>query len=170
MTKKQEQNASFMVRFNQQIFEENGNDNVQWRGKITHVQDGDEKRFSDFNDALTFMQNKLAELTEQATKHESSEKQESILDKSLSIWKTIKDVGPKVIRDTIADPKKQLSHLQEEIQDKITIIGDEISEKVQIDEWRNASRSDFNKIQNQIEKLSSSIEKLSKKVDKLNKS
>ena len=78
MTKKQEQNASFMVRFNQRIFEENGDSKIQWRGKVTHVQDGDEKRFSDFNDALTFMQNKLAELTEEATKHETSEKQESI--------------------------------------------------------------------------------------------
>ena len=93
MNKKQEQNASFMVRFNQQIFEENEEAKIQWRGKITHVQDGEEKRFSDFNDALVFMQNKLASLTEEATKHESSEKQESILDKSLSMWKTIKDVG-----------------------------------------------------------------------------
>ncbi|MFC4269772.1 hypothetical protein [Polaribacter marinivivus] len=169
MNKKQEQNASFMVRFNQQIFEENEEAKIQWRGKITHVQDGEEKRFSDFNDALVFMQNKLASLTEEATKHESSEKQESILDKSLSMWKTIKDVGPKVIRDTLKDPKKQLSHLQDEIQDKITIIGDEISEKVQINEWRNASRSDFNKIQNQIESLSTEIKKLSKKMDTLNK-
>lgn len=169
MNKKQEQNASFMVRFNQQIFEENEEAKIQWRGKITHVQDGEEKRFSDFNDALVFMQNKLASLTEEATKHETSEKQESILDKSLSMWKTIKDVGPKVIRDTLKDPKKQLSHLQDEIQDKITIIGDEISEKVQINEWRNASRSDFNKIQNQIESLSTEIKKLSKKMDTLNK-
>ena len=169
MNKKQEQNASFMVRFNQQIFEENEEAKIQWRGKITHVQDGEEKRFSDFNDALVFMQNKLASLTEEATKHESSEKQESILDKSLSMWKTIKDVGPKVIRDTLKDPKKQLSHLQDEIQDKITIIGDEISEKVQINEWRNASRSDFNKIQNQIESLSTEIKKLSKELDTLNK-
>ena len=169
MNKKQEQNASFMVRFNQQIFEENEEAKIQWRGKITHVQDGDEKRFSDFNDALVFMQNKLASLTEEATKYESSEKQESILYKSLSMWKTIKDVGTKVIRDTLKDPKKQLSHLQDEIQDKITIIGDEISEKVQINEWRNASRSDFNKIQNQIESLSTEIKKLSKKMDTLNK-
>ena len=85
------------------------------------------------------------------------------------MWKTIKDVGQKVIRDTLKDPKKQLSHLQDEIQDKITIIGDEISEKVQINEWRNASRSDFNKIQNQIESLSTEIKKLSKKMDTLNK-
>ena len=54
MTKKQEQTASFLVRFQQRIFEENGESEVQWRGKISHVQDGEEQRFSDFNDALSF--------------------------------------------------------------------------------------------------------------------
>jgi hypothetical protein len=169
MTKKQEQTASFMVRFNQQIFEENGESKVQWRGKISHVQDGDEQRFSDFNDALSFMQQKLSELTEEATKHEPSEKQESIIEKSLSMWKTIKDVGPKVLRDTLKNPKKQLTHLQDEIQDKISTIGEEISEKVQIDQWRNASRSDFNKIQNQIETLSSEIKKLTTQIASIKK-
>ena len=110
MTKKQEQTASFLVRFQQRIFEENGESEVQWRGKISHVQDGEEQRFSDFNDALSFMQQKLGELTEEATKHESSEEQESIIHKSLSMWKTIKDVGPKVIRNTLKDPKKHLAH------------------------------------------------------------
>jgi gas vesicle protein len=169
MTKKQEQTASFMVRFHQQIFEENGEPKIQWRGKISHVQDGDEKRFSDFNDALNFMQTKLALLTEAATKHETPEKQESILDKSLSMWKTLKDVGPKVLRDTLKDPKKQFTHFQDEIQDKISVFGEEISEKVQINEWRNASRSDFNKIQNQIENLATEMKKLSTKMDAINK-
>lgn len=169
MTKKQEQTASFMVRFNQRIFEENGEPKVQWRGKISHVQDGDEQRFSDFNDALTFMQEKLGVLTEEATKHQTTEEQESIIDKSLSMWKTIKNVGPKVLRDTLKDPKKQFTHLHDEIQDKISTIGDEISEKVQIDQWRNASRSDFNTIQNQIESLSSQIKGLSSKIDSLKK-
>lgn len=169
MTKKQDQTASFMVRFNQRIFEENGESSVQWRGKISHVQDGEEKRFSDFNDALTFMQKKLSELTEEATKHESSEKQESILDKSLSMWKTIKNVGPKIIKDTLKDPKKQFTHLQDEIQEKISTFGGEISEKVHIDQWRNASRSDFNSIQNQIQDLSSELKKLTLKIDEINK-
>jgi hypothetical protein len=169
MTKKQEQTASFLVRFQQRIFEENGESEVQWRGKISHVQDGEEQRFSDFNDALSFMQQKLAELTEEATKHESSEEQESIIHKSLSMWKTIKDVGPKVIRNTLKDPKKQFTHLQDEIQDKIITIGEEISEKVHIDQWRNASRSDFNKIQSQIAALSSEIQKLSTKFDTIKK-
>ncbi len=169
MTKKQEQTASFMVRFNQQIFEENGESKIQWRGKISHVQDGEEKRFSDFNDALTFMQQKLADLTEEATKHQPSAEQENIIQKSFSMWKTIKDVGPKVLMDTLKDPKKQFTHLQDEIQDKISTIGEEISEKVHIDQWRNASRSDFNTIQNQIESLSSEIKKLSTKIDTIKK-
>ena len=169
MTKKQEQTASFLVRFQQRIFEENGESEVQWRGKISHVQDGEEQRFSDFNDALSFMQQKLGELTEEATKHESSEEQESIIHKSLSMWKTIKDVGPKVIRNTLKDPKKQFTHLQDEIQDQIITIGEEISEKVHIDQWRNASRSDFNKIQSQIAALSSEIQKLSTKFDTIKK-
>ena len=163
MKKKQEQNASFMVRFQQQIFEENGESKIQWRGKITHVQDGSEQRFSDFKDALDFMQNTLADLTHEATIDEQSEKRENLINKSLSMWKTIKDVGPKVIRDTIKDPKKQF----ENIQDQISNIGEEISEKVQINEWRNASRADFNKIQNQIDKLTSEIKKLSTKMDSM---
>lgn len=169
MTKKQDQTASFMVRFNQRIFEENGESKLQWRGKISHIQDGEEKRFSDFNDALTFMQKKLGELTEEATKHQTSEEQESIIQKSFSMWKTIKEIGPKVLRDTLKDPKKQFTHLQDEIQGKISTIGEEISEKVQIDQWRNASRSDFNKIQNQIESLSSEIAKLASKIDAIKK-
>lgn len=169
MSKKQEQTASFMVRFNQRIFEENDEPKVQWRGKISHIQDGDEKRFSDFNDALTFMQEKLAELTEEATKHQSTETQENIVQKSLSMWKTIKDVGPKVIRETIKDPKKQISYLQDEIQGKISNFSDEIVEKVHFDEWRNASRSDFNKIENQIESLSKDIKTLAKKIEAIKK-
>jgi hypothetical protein len=167
MKKKQEQTASFMVRFNQQIFEDNGESKIQWKGKISYVQNGDEKRFSDFNDALIFMQQKLGDLTEEATKHQTSEEQESIIHKSLSMWKTIKDVGPKVFRDTLKDPKKQFTNLQDEIQGKINTIGEELSEKVHIDQWRNASRSDFNTIQKQIEKLASEIKKISTKIDSI---
>jgi len=95
MAKKSDQTASFMVRFNQKIFEDEGESKVQWRGKISHVQGGDEKSFSDFNDALTFMQKKLAELTKEATKDKSEEQQEGILKKSLYMWKTMAQAGPK---------------------------------------------------------------------------
>jgi len=64
MAKKTDQTASFMVRFTQQFFEEDGKSNVQWRGKISHVQGNEEINFTEFKDALTFMQSKLQLLTE----------------------------------------------------------------------------------------------------------
>ncbi len=169
MSKKQDQTASFMVRFNQKIFEEDGEPKIQWRGKISHVQEGDEQNFTDFNDALVFMQQKLANLTKEATKDKTTAQQEGILQKSLYMWKTIKEVGPKVLMETIKDPKKQLSQIQDQIQGQISSIGEEISEKVQIDEWRNASRSDYKKVKKSINELSEQIKQLSNKIDNISK-
>ncbi len=169
MSKKRDETASFMVRFNQKIFEEDGESKVQWRGKISHVQGGEEQNFSDFNDALLFMQDRLANLTKEATKDKTTEQQEGILQKSLYMWKTMKEVGPKVLMETIKDPKKQLSHIQDQIQDQISNISEEIGEKVHIDEWRNASRSDFKKVKKSISELSSEIKKLSDKIDSIRK-
>ena len=169
MAKKQDQTASFMVRFNQRIFEEDGESKVQWRGKISHVQGGEDQSFSDFNEALVFMQEKLATLTKEATKDQPKEEREGILKKSFSVWKTMKEVGPKVIMDTIKDPKKQISNIQDQIQDQLSHLGEEIGEKVHIDQWRNASRADYHNIQNSIEEVAKDLKKLAEKVDKLNK-
>ena len=157
MTKKSNQTASFMVRFNQRIFEEDGESKVQWRGKVSHVQGGDEKSFSDFNDALSFMQKKLTELTNEATKDKTEEQREGILKKSLYMWKTMAQAGPKVIMDTLKDPKKQIA----QIQDQISHLGDEI------DEWRNASRSDFKKVKKSIAELANEIKKMNAKMDSI---
>ena len=169
MAKKKDQNASFMVRFNQQIFKEDGDAKVQWRGKISHVQDGDEKRFTDFNDALVFMQDKLANLTNEATKHEPIEERENILQKSFTMFKTVRDIAPQFLKETIKNPKKQLSNIQEQIQDQIEHLGEEISEKVQFDQWKKASRADYHELQKSITALSKEIKKLNTKIDKISK-
>ena len=165
MEKRVGQTASFMIRFNQIIFEEEGESKVQWRGKVSHVQGGNDQSFSDFNDAVKFIQERLAELTLEATKHKSQEQQESLLTKSLSLWKTVTKEGPKVIMETIKDPRKQVAHLQ----DQISELGEDLMEKVPIDDWRNASRSDFNTIKESIAELMTEVKKLNTKVDAINK-
>ena len=165
MTKKVDQTASFMVRFNQIIFEENGESKVQWRGKVSHVQGGEDKSFSDFNDAVKFIQQKLAELTLEATKHKSPEQQDSLLKKSFSLWKTMAKEGPKVIMETIKDPRKQVANLQ----DQITYLGEDLMDKVPLDQWRSASRSDFNSIKESISELADEVKKLNVKVDAISK-
>jgi outer membrane murein-binding lipoprotein Lpp len=164
MSNKADQTASFMVRFNQKIFEEKGESKVQWRGKVSHVQGGEDMSFSDFNEAVVFIQKKLAELTLEATKHETPEQQDSLLKKSFSLWKTMAKEGPKLIRETIKDPKKQVANLQEQI----SYFGDEMMEKVHIDEWRNASKSDFNEMKQSMNSLAAEMKKLNAKVDALN--
>ena len=163
MTKKAAQTASFMVRFSQKIYEEKGESKVQWRGNVSHVQGGEELRFSDFNDAVNFIQERLAELTIEATKHKSNEEQEGILHKSFSLFKSVAASGNKVLMDTIKDPKKQVAQLQ----DQLTGLGEEMWEKVPLDQWRHASKSDFQDIKEAISALSKSVATLNKKVDLL---
>ncbi len=163
MTKKAAQTASFMVRFNQKIYEEKGEAKVQWRGSVSHVQGGEDMRFSDFNDAVAFIQERLAELTLEATKDKSDEEQEGILKKSFSLFKSVAASGNKVLMDTIKDPKKQVAHFQ----DQLSELGEEMWEKVPLDQWRNASKSDFQDIKQSISALTKSVAALNAKVDLL---
>jgi hypothetical protein len=110
---------------------------------------------------VVFIQKKLAELTIEATKHESPEQQDSLLKKSFSLWKTMAKEGPKLIMETIKDPKKQVANLQEQI----SYFSDEMMEKVHIDEWRNASKSDLNDIKHSMGQLAAELKKLNAKVD-----
>lgn len=165
MANKADQTASFMVRFHQIIFEENDESKVQWRGKVSHVQGGEGKSFTDFQEAVVFIQQILGDLTLEATKDKSPELQDSLLRKSFSLWKTMAKEGPKVILETIKDPKKQVANWQ----DQINHFGEDLKEKVQIDQWRNASRSDFNTIKESINTLSQEIQKLNAKIDAINK-
>lgn len=163
MAKRPEQTASFMIRFNQKIFEEKGQANVQWRGKVSHVQGGDDMSFSDFKEAVAFMQERLATLTNEAAKEHPKEDQENILKKSFSMWKNMAKEGPKVFMDAIKDPRKSVDHLKEQL----TEFGGEMMEKVPIDEWRSASKSDIGDIHSAIRQLSSQVQKLATKVDSM---
>jgi len=169
MSKKVNQTASFMVRFTQTIFEDGGEDKIQWLGKVSHVQGGDQQNFGDFEDAIEFIQLKLQELTLDATQDKTPEEQIGLLNKSLYIWKKVAKTGPKILLETIKDPKKQVANLQDQIQDQISTISDELSTKVALDQWRNASRSDFKKMMKAIDSLSSEMKGLNKEVKRLAK-
>ncbi len=164
MSKSTDQTISFVVRFTQKIFQDDqGEDHVQWRGRISHVQGGDQVNFTEFNTAVEFIQEKLAALTVQATEHRSKEYQEGILQKSFDIWKKMATEGPRMVIEAIRDPKKQVA----QIQDQISHVSDEISQKIEIDDWRTASRSDLKKVMSMLEKLSGDVAALNRKVDSI---
>ncbi len=170
MSNKKEETASFMLRFTQKIFEsEKGDPEIQWRGNIRHVQGGDEKRFSEFDDVVKFIQSKLQDLTIQAMEDKTPEEQKGILSKSFDLWKRMAQEAPKMVMDTIKDPKKQVAQIQDQIQDQISQVKEEIGQKLDFDSWLNSSKSDSKLIMDKLESLSKEVTTLNKKVDKLSK-
>ena len=164
MAKKAAQTASFMVRFNQKIYEDQGESKVQWRGNVSHVQGGEDTNFTDFNDAVLFIQQHLEGLTFEATKHKSAEQQEGILSKSFSLFKTFAATGPQLLKETLKDPRKQVAF----IQDQISEYGEDLMDKVPLDDWRSASKTDFQEIKQTLSSLTKSVAVLTKKVEEIN--
>jgi len=165
-TNKKDETASFVLRFTQKIFQtEDGESQIQWRGNIRHVQGGSEKRFSEFNDVVNFIQEKLADLTVQAMEDKSPEEQKGILSKSFDLWKKMALTAPQKVIETLKDPKKGV----EQIQSQITQVGETIGEKVGIDSWLSSTKSDTKHIMDVLEKMANNINELNKKVDELSK-
>ena len=174
MATKKDETASFVVRFTQKIFNsEDGTPDVQWRGHIRHIQGGEEKRFSDFDDVNTFIQAKLADLTTQAVEDKTPEEQKGIIAKSFDFWRQMAKDTPKIVLDTIKDPKKQV----ENIQSQISQVGENITQRFEegigqipdIDAFRAASRSDYKNIIEKLTALTVEMERLNEKVDNLTK-
>jgi len=167
--------ASFMVRFTQKIFEDKtGNKDVQWRGRISHIQGGDQQAFTDFQDALTFMQDHLAEMTIKNTEHVAPEEQDNLLLKSFDMWKKIAKSAPQMVIETIKDPAKQVANIQKQINTVREEVEQRIAEPLatmkEIDSWRSATKSDFKSVMEELSRVSGQMAELNKKVDKLSKS
>ena len=153
MATKKDETASFVLRFTQKIYQNEQNEpQIQWRGNMRHVQSGEEKNFSKFDEVVQFIQGTLTDLTVQATEHKSPEEQKGILSKSFDLWKRMAIDTPKMVLESIKDPKKQAHHIQEQIQEQIQErfhqVGDafnqkleDVREKLEVDEWRRDRKS-----------------------------
>lgn len=170
MAQKKEDTASFVLRFTQKIYEdEAGKPQVQWRGNIRHVQSGEEKRFAAFEEATDFVQQQLSDLTFRAVEDKSPEEQKGILSLSVDLFLKAASVAPKLVRDSIKDPKKQVAQIQEQIQEQIHQVGDALGQRLEIDEWRGASKSDLKSVLKALEQLTEQVDQLHTKVDGLTK-
>ncbi len=178
MATTKDETASFVLRFTQKIYKsDEGEPQIQWRGNIRHVQSGEEARFSDFANATEFVQGKLADLTQKAVEDKSPEEQKSVLSKSFDLWKKVATAAPKIVMESIKDPKKQAALIQEKLQEQMHQVGDAIEQKIEdtigqkieIDDWKVSSKSDLKNVMKMLEKLTEEMASLNKKVDKLAK-
>ncbi|MEZ4660943.1 MAG: hypothetical protein R2911_25620 [Caldilineaceae bacterium] len=76
MKKSQRDIASFVMRFTQDLWDDvPGEPRVEWRGHIRHVQSGEEHNFTDFTDAMAFIQQSLMDLTLNSAKGKTTFRQ-----------------------------------------------------------------------------------------------
>ncbi len=79
--------ASFVLRFTQDVWRaSSGDPQVRWRGHIRHVQSDDEARFTDFADAVAFIQRQLAQLTLASVADASASDQAMAVTESFRLW------------------------------------------------------------------------------------
>jgi len=79
--------ASFVLRFAQEIWrDDEGAPRVRWRGHIHHVQGDEAARFTDFAEAVAFIQQRLAELTMDAAAEGPAVEREQVMADSLRLW------------------------------------------------------------------------------------
>lgn len=79
--------ASFVVRFKQERWrDEQGEPHLEWRGQIQHVQGDESAAFTDFAEAVAFMQRHLQQLTQSAWSGGDRMQQEKLARESFKLW------------------------------------------------------------------------------------
>lgn len=160
---KQKDTTSFVIRFTQKLYQDDQDETqIQWRGNIRHVQGGEEKRFSDFAKAMEFIQAKLAELTLDSLEDKPVEEQKGLLSKSFDLWKKVALDAPKLVIQTIKDPMGQVEQIQNQVKE---VIDQNI--EPEINQWRSASKTDFQELMAAVNNIAGEVKDLKKKVDQL---
>ncbi len=164
METKKEETASFVVRFTQKVFtDESGESQVQWRGNIQHVQGGDEKRFSDFEEVIKFIQSKLTSLTLEAIGDKSPEEQQGILHKSFELWKTMTYTYPQQFLEAFTNPELPAKQMEQQL----NAVQAFFTQGLQLDAWMQVPGSKTSQVSPLGNKLLERLERLEQKVDRL---
>ncbi|GAB4579022.1 MAG: hypothetical protein Fur0022_17590 [Anaerolineales bacterium] len=117
----QHQVASFLLRFTQDMWQdENGEPKVQWRGNIHHVQGDKDIPFTDFTEALLFMQKQLQDLTLQAFPAADAQMQEKMLAESFKLWEQFAASYSKMLFQAMEQTIQRSQEIQHQVGDAFT--------------------------------------------------
>lgn len=150
--------ASFLVRFTQDLWQDaDGDPRVHWRGHVTHVQGDDEARFTDFTEAVTFIQGQLAQLTlEAATQTPTPMDQEKTLRESFKLWEQFATSYSDLLIEATGQAAQQSRRFQEQVQEQM----DQVMQQATIG-WRApVASAEVQALQAQVKALTQRVEAL----------
>jgi hypothetical protein len=154
--------ASFVLRFTQELWRDTqGEPHVQWRGHIRHVQGDEEDRFTDFAEAVAFMQRYLTQLTMRALTGGQSMSQEKVIQESFKVWEQFVSSYTTMMFETMQHTVKQSETFREQL--------DQAAERA-LKVWQVPARPDQAQLLETIKSLQEQVQSLTSKVESLEKS
>lgn len=164
MTKTQRDVASFVVRFTQDLWQDDeGEPHVEWRGHIRHIQGDEQVRFTDFAEAVAFIQRYLMQLTQGTLESGPGEKpmdQEKALQESFKLWEKFATSYSDMMFDA----------MEQTIQQSETVKGQmESTVQESLQAWQPSSKAESGQIIEAIQALQAQVQALTERVDGLEK-
>lgn len=154
--------ASFVLRMTQDLWQDaQGEPHIAWRGQIRHVQDGDAASFTDFAEAVAFIQGHLTKLTLDNLSGGANMEQEKVLRESFKLWEQFASTYNKMMFEAMEKTIQQSEALKQQMDQAV-----ERSMK----SWKVPTAANSAEIVEALNKLSAQVEALAEKVDSLEKS
>jgi hypothetical protein len=152
--------TSFVLRFAPQVWQdEAGEAHLQWRGQVRHVQGDEEVGFTDFAEAVAFMQRHLAQLASDSLA-DSQASQEKVAAESFKLWEQFASTYSGMMFAAMERAVKQSEAIQQQI--------DGAAEKV-FQTWRAPASAEPAHIAEILSQLQAQVNALAHKVEKLEK-
>ena len=154
--------ASFMLRFTQELWQDAAEEaHIRWRGHIQHVQGHDEDRFTDFAEAIAFMQRHLTRLTTDSLGGDENVSQEKIFKESFKLWEQFASSYTNTMFQAMEQGMKQSETVKKQME--------EVQENT-LKAWQLPFQgTDQGPLLQTLSELQAQVESLSKKVEDLEK-
>jgi len=151
--------ASFVLRFTQELWQDmQGEPHVRWRGQIRHVQGDEEGRFTDFADAVAFMQHYLTQLTVDTLSGDEGVSQEKVFQESFKLWEKFASGYTEMMLQAMQQTIKQSEAFKEQLSEAT-----EQSFKA----WQFPGQANQSELVETLKELQQQVEALSGRVEDL---
>jgi murein L,D-transpeptidase YafK len=157
--------ASFVLRFTQEMWQDpHGEPHVRWRGHIRHVQGNEEERFTDFAEAVTFIQRYLTELTEDSLAGDENVSQEKVFNESFKFWEQFAASYSNMMLQAMEQTARQSETIKEQMDEAtkqaftVWQLPGQFNQK-EIMEALNNIQAQMQALSNRLEKLEETIKK-----------
>jgi hypothetical protein len=159
MTRTQRDVASFLVRFTQDLWQDDqGEPHVEWRGHVRHIQGDEQVRFTDFSEAVSFMQRNMKELTlgtlEALSVKEQTDRQNAVQE-SFGLWEKSAASYADMMFGAMEQARQQSETFQKQV-------GTAMQESLQA--WTPSSPVESRQILEALQSLQTEVQSLAERV------